>query len=74
MAKKIEVQKDRNGKDIEVGCKVRYDKLIWEVVYSSPNRVSLLREKRSRLYPDAESSYIVARNVNADKLEVINKK
>ena len=71
---KTKVQKDRNGNEIKVGSKVRYDKLIWEVFYSSPNRVSLLREKRSRLYPDAETSYIVARNVNVDELEVINKK
>ena len=69
--KKIQVQKDRNGKDIEVGCRVRYDKLIWEVVYSSPDRIELLREKKSRLYPDSEPTYIIARNVSANELVVI---
>ncbi len=69
--KKTQVQKDRNGKDIEVGCRVRYDKLIWGVVYSSPDRIELLREKKSRLYPDSEPTYIIARNVSANELVVI---
>ena len=70
MAKGKNVKKDRNGKKIKVGSKVRFDKFIWEVGAVGTDRIWIFREKKSRLYKRDEDDYIL-NIVKADELEVI---
>lgn len=43
MAKNKNTKLDRNGKQIKVGCKVRYNKHIWEVGYCGSSLICLYR-------------------------------
>lgn len=70
MAKEKKILADRNGNPIKVGCKVRYDKCIWGVGYSSPNAISLFRFKK--IQADEETCILVD-DVKPDEVEVIVK-
>ena len=80
MTKKKEVQKDRHGKEIKVGCKVRYKSYIWEVEFNDifvnniGTLIGIFREKKSRLYPDENEKNLILDAVKGEELEVINKK
>lgn len=68
MAKNNNKQVDRNGKEIKIGCKVRYRKLIWEVGYCG-GMLNLFRF--GRVKAGEEPKFKIAWDVKADELEVI---
>ena len=70
MSKGKNVKKDRKGKKIKVGSRVRFDKFIWEVSVVGIDRIWIFRDKKSRLYKCDEDDYIL-KIVKAEELEVI---